>query len=199
MSRVHWPSDYITGMITPVGWTTDAHITGMITVNTNSPRSCRRSGQPPGLLGNTAAAAATDPAGSKTGGRNPCPGPRRVRGTRPCAACPEVGRTRAAPSEMTAYEGNTQPAHRLAWRARVRRMRTARAPRWTCCCDCCCLITASRAQGLCSAWPAPSALVSGGHAECCIGLLDPSDKGRCRHSPAWVPRCPCHSSQYASG
>ena len=71
MSRGHWPSDHITGMITPVGWTTDAHITGMITVNTKSPRSCRRSGQPPGLLGNTAAAAATDPAGSKTGGRNP--------------------------------------------------------------------------------------------------------------------------------
>ena len=116
MSRVHCPSDHITGMITPVGWTTDDRITGIITVNANSPRSCRRSRQPPGLLGDTAAAA-TDPAAGPsdhitgmitslrcrtTGGRNPCPGQRHVQGTHPCAGSPEVGRTRAPPSEMTA-------------------------------------------------------------------------------------------------
>ena len=72
ISPLGWTTDdHITGIITPVGWTTDDHIIGMITVNTNNPRSCRRSRQPPGLLGNTAAAAATDSAGSKTGGRNP--------------------------------------------------------------------------------------------------------------------------------
>ena len=31
MSRVHWPSDHITGMITPVGWTQAITSLGMIT------------------------------------------------------------------------------------------------------------------------------------------------------------------------
>ena len=126
--------DQITGRITPViRWTTDDHITGMITVNTNSPRSCRRSWQPPGLLGNTAAAAATDPAGSKTGGRHPCPGSP--------AAC---GEHVAAQHDALKLAERAHGIPRA--RTRVRRMRTADwrvRIRWICCCDCCCLINQS--------------------------------------------------------
>ena len=126
--------DQITGRITPViRWTTDDHITGMITVNTNSPRSCRRSWQPPGLLGNTAAAAATDPAGSKTGGRHPCPGSPAACGEHVAAQHDALKLAERAPGIPRA-------------RTRVRRMRTADwrvRIRWICCCDCCCLINQS--------------------------------------------------------
>ena len=120
-------------MITPLGWTTDDHLTWMIPVNINSPRTCRRSWQPPGLLGNTAAAAATDPAGSKTGGRHPCPGSP--------AAC---GEHVAAQHDALKLAERAHSIPRA--RTRVRRMRTADwrvRIRWICCCDCCCLINQS--------------------------------------------------------
>ena len=135
--------DQITGRITPViRWTTDDHITGMITVNTNSPRSCRRSWQPPGLLGNTAAAAATDPAGSKTGGRHPCPGSPAACGEHVAAQHDALKLAKRAPGIPRART-RVRPMRTADWRVRIR---------WICCCDCCCLINRLRAGAGADAW-----------------------------------------------
>ena len=105
--------DHITGMITPVGWTADAYITGMITIKTEKvPAHAEGAGSRQACSGIRLLLLLLILREAKLADVTPCPGHhvRRhacrgervpARNDRACAACPEVGRTRAPPSEMT--------------------------------------------------------------------------------------------------
>ena len=87
-------------------------------------------------LGNTAAAAATDPARSKTGGRNPCPGS-------PAACGEHISAQQEALklAERATHQG-TVPLASLT-RGQAYENRRQEGSLGICCCDCCCLINQS--------------------------------------------------------
>ena len=107
--------------------------------------------------------------------------------TRPCAACPEVGRTRAPPSEMTARRQHTACSS-LGSACQGQAYENRRfqgshecypSTRWICCCDCCCLINQSclgvlRPSSRAAVSPGPHPITMSYHSDHALATQPPS-------------------------